>query len=312
MNVRTRAALVLCAAPALLSVAAPAREPLPLVTLERACALLDERLHSVTLDACLGAGLRTSADATVRSQPILWRDYYPRQPHGDPRRILLIGGIHGDEFSSVSILFQWMQRLDADGSQPFHWRVVPCVNPDGLLDRPATRTNARGVDLNRNFPTPDWAQTALPYWKRRTGSDPRRYPGPAPLSEPETRWLVRTLEQFRPQAVVSVHAPYGVLDYDGPHTPPRHLGYLYLHLLGAYPGSLGNYAGLYLNVPVITLELPQAGLMPSAEQSAQVWADLLHWLKKTHVPDTALPYGNPRPTGGLWQTMLPSLLPFPE
>lgn len=33
---------------------------------------------------------------------------------------------------------------------------------------------------------------------------------------------------------------------------------LYKNLMGTYPGSLGNYAGIYLGVPVITLELPHA------------------------------------------------------
>jgi hypothetical protein len=216
----------------------------------------------------------------VQGLPLLWRDFPATPTRADPQRILLIGGIHGDEFSSVSIIFQWMQRLQADRRQPFHWRVMPLLNPDGLMRVPETRTNARGVDLNRNFPTPEWDRTALPFWAERTGRDPRRYPGPAPESEPETRWLLRQIEQFRPHVIISVHAPYGVLDYDGPHEPPRRLGFLTLHLLGTYPGSLGNYAGLYLGVPVVTLELPHAGLMPTRAQSARLWSDLVAYLEQ--------------------------------
>lgn len=223
----------------------------------------------------------------MEGQPILWRDYRSGSPRGNTQRILLLGGIHGDEFSSVSIVFQWMQRLSQDRFQPFYWRVVPCLNPDGLLSVPETRTNAHGVDLNRNFPTPGWNETALPFWERKTGSDPRRYPGRAPLSEPESRWLVRHIERFRPSAIVSVHAPYGVLDYDGPREPPQNLGFLKLSLLGAYPGSLGNYAGMFLGVPVITLELPHAGLMPTPAQTTRIWTDLLSWLEQ------ALPEGSP-------------------
>ena len=194
--------------------------------------------------------------------------------------------MHGDEFSSVSIIFQWMRRLEGDRGQPFHWRVMPLLNPDGLFRVPETRTNARGVDLNRNFPTPEWRRTALPYWVRKTGSDPRRYPGPEALSEPETRWLLRHVESFRPHVIISVHAPYGVLDYDGPRDPPQRLGFLKLHLLGTYPGSLGNYAGLYLGVPVITLELPRAGLMPTRAQVGQIWSDLLAWLEQNLPADS--------------------------
>lgn len=279
----------------------------PLNTLEHECELIGKRLASIDEDTCLNAGLRTSLTASVQGQPILWRDYRSSAPRGNTQRILLIGAIHGDEFSSASIVFQWMQRLEADRFQPFYWRVVPLVNPDGLLRVPETRTNASGVDLNRNFPTPGWGETALPYWERQTSRDPRRYPGPAPLSEPETRWLARHIERFRPSAIISVHAPYGVLDYDGPHEPPQNLGFLKLHLLGTYPGSLGNYAGMYLGVPVITLELPHAGLMPSPSQVSKIWTDLLSWLDKN------LPEGSPLRSSPLfsepWRATLPAPVP---
>lgn len=279
----------------------------PLNSLEHACELIGKRLASIEVDACLNAGLRTSLTGSVQGQPILWRDYKSQAPRGNTQRILLIGAIHGDEFSSSSIVFQWMQRLEADRFQPFYWRVVPLMNPDGLLRVPETRTNASGVDLNRNFPTPGWGETAMPYWERQTNRDPRRYPGPAPLSEPETRWLARHIERFRPSAIISVHAPYGVLDYDGPHEPPQNLGFLKLHLLGTYPGSLGNYAGMYLGVPVITLELPHAGLMPPPSQVTKIWTDLLAWLEKN------LPEGSPLRSSPLfsepWRATLPSPVP---
>lgn len=289
------------------SVAAAADAP-PLASLERSCELIGRRLASVDARDCLEADLRTSLTGSVQGQPLLWRDFRSALPRGNTQRILLIGGMHGDEFSSVSIIFQWMERLAADRFQPFYWRVVPLLNPDGLMRVPATRTNARGVDLNRNFPTPEWEQTAQPYWIARTGRDARRYPGPAPQSEPETRWLLRQIHRYRPHVIISVHAPYGVLDYDGPRDPPQRLGYLKLHLLGTYPGSLGNYAGLYLGVPVITLELPQAGLMPTRSQVGRIWADLLVWLEKN------LPEGSPMRTAPLfrepWRTALgPAPLP---
>lgn len=253
---------------------------LPLASVQKACELIGGRLQSVGVEACLNAGLRPSGGGSVNGLPILWRDFPPSSRRTTPRRILLIGGIHGDELSSVSIAFQWMKRLEGENLQPFHWRIVPCMNPDGLLVRPSTRVNARGVDLNRNFLTPDWKSDALAYWENRTRKDPRRYPGPAPLSEPESRWLVEAIRSFRPEAIVSIHAPYGVLDYDGPEKPPEAFGYLHLHQLGTFPGSLGNYAGTYIGLPVITLELPHAGIMPTATQSQRIWNDMLSWLEK--------------------------------
>jgi len=257
-----------------------AAAPLPLSSVDQACQQLSQRLQSVQLDDCRRLRLQAGDSATRMGRPLLYRDFLPSPTAPRPGRVLLIGGIHGDELTSVSIVFQWMRKLDQERPQPFHWRVIPNANPDGLFASPASRVNRAGVDLNRNFPSVDWQRTALAYWKTKTQSDPRRYPGKAPLSEPETRWLVEQIRQFQPDAIVSVHAPYGVLDYDGPPDPPKYFGYLRLSPLGTYPGSLGNYAGTDLGLPVITLELPHAGLMPTPVQSQQVWSDMIGWLQR--------------------------------
>lgn len=254
----------------------------PAISLERACTLLGNKLHSVSASYCQQSGLKLSSFTSVRGQPILYRDYIARTPpQGEkPYRVLLLGGIHGDELSAVSIVFDWMQRLDTEKYQQFEWRVMPCLNPDGVLASPSTRVNARGVDLNRNFPTLDWKSDALRYWTVKARKDPRRYPGTKALSEPESRGLLQMIKEFQPDVIVSVHAPYGVLDFDGPQKPPKQFGYLYLQLLGTYPGSLGNYAGMNLSVPVITLELPNAGQMPPPGQAQRIWGDMLVWLEK--------------------------------
>lgn len=252
----------------------------PLASVERVCQRIGERLHSVGERACLDARMIAGDGASVRGQPLLYRDYLPRSHRRTPFRVLLIGGIHGDELSSSSIALQWMQKLESERLQPFHWRVIPVANPDGLLAPVAARTNARGVDLNRNFATPDWDRDARAYWQRVTHSDARRFPGPNSLSEPETRWLTMQIREFRPDAIVSIHAPFGVLDYDGPLDPPQRFGYLRLQPLGIYPGSLGNYAGANLGLPTITLELPSAGIMPTRAQSQRIWADMLSWLEE--------------------------------
>jgi protein MpaA len=117
---------------------------------------------------------------------------------------LLLGAIHGDELTSSSIVFKWLQLMQTPQAREFHWNVIPVLNPDGLLASKPKRVNANGVDLNRNFPTPDWDQDAPRYWAKRTGSDPRRYLGKAPLSEPESRWLHDEMERFRPHVIISV------------------------------------------------------------------------------------------------------------
>ena len=260
----------------------------PLASVERACERIGTRLKDVGVEACRDAGLVAGEGSTYRGMPMMYRDYLPGSSRRTPFRVLLIGGIHGDELSSVAIAFQWMKKLQTERLQPFHWRVVPCANPDGLLFDEATRTNARGVDLNRNFATPDWDAKALDRWRKVTRYDPRRFPGSEAASEYETRWLMNQIKEFRPDAIVSIHAPWGVLDYDGPLDPPQRFGYLRLQPLGIYPGSLGNYAGLVLRLPVITLELPHAEAMPTNAQSQRIWADMLGWLER-NLPNSEPP-----------------------
>ena len=249
--------------------------------IDTACQRISGKLASVGYQECSALGLRSSGHHSVDGFPMLIKEYPPlgsRKPQG---RILLVGGTHGDELSSISIVFKWMHTLEKHHSGLFHWRINPLMNPDGALRPSHQRTNANGVDLNRNFATPDSHYgSALEYWKVRTYQNKRRYPGPYPLSEPETYWLYQEIDTFKPDVVVAVHAPYSLVDYDAPNrsNAPRRIGHLYKNLMGTYPGSLGNYAGMHLGVPVITLELPHAGIMPTQKQISRLWTDLVRWL----------------------------------
>ena len=53
-----------------------------------------------------------------------------------------------------------------------------------------------------------------------------------------------------------------------------------LKYLGTYPGSLGNYAGVQRQIPVITIELPYAGIMPTKDEIRDIWLDMVKWLRK--------------------------------
>ena len=244
------------------------------------CKRIAGKLASVNFNECLGRQLSASGAQSELQTPLLIKEYPPLHPRIPQARILLLGGIHGDEYSSVTIMFKWMTILDQYHSGMFHWKVAPLVNPDGLLRGKSQRMNANGVDLNRNFPNGDNKEASLEYWEERTWKDPRRYPGKEPMSESETRWMHQLISEFQPHAIIAVHAPYGVVDFDGPPKPPTHLGPLHLHLLGTYPGSLGNFAGKQLNIPVITVELPYAGIMPSDQEISRIWVDLVAWLRR--------------------------------
>ena len=254
------------------------------------------RLPNVSRALCNAAGLQATAARSVKGRAIWARDVRDvrdgkdstpasiSNPAKPALRVLVIGGIHGDELSSSSVALHWLRLADqspVDMTPAVHWRFIPALNPDGLFSQPPRRVNANGVDLNRNFPTPNWDRDAKNYWEKRTNKDPRRYPGVKPLSEPESAFLYEQMQSFKPQLIVSIHAPYGVLDFDGPakggYVPPSKLGRLYLDQVGIFPGSLGNYGGVHKGIPVVTVELPNSTRTPLDAEMRQMWLDLLRW-----------------------------------
>ena len=258
---------------------------------------MSHHLPGVSQNLCLQANLVDTGARSVKGVPLLKRDVIT--PGDDPAspaklKVMVVGGIHGDELSSSALALNWIKlatpsptnqapgnaisNTPASFAGGIHWRFIPMLNPDGLTAQPAQRTNAHGVDLNRNFPTPNWARDAKIYWEQKTKKDPRRWPGPEPLSEPESKFLHDEMASFKPNLIVSIHAPYGVLDFDGPTVPPSKLGRLYLDQVGIFPGSLGNYGGVHKGMPVVTIELPNAQRTPLDSETRQMWVDLLRWM----------------------------------
>jgi murein peptide amidase A len=262
------------------------------------CKNMASHLPGVSQNLCLQANLVDTGARSVKGVPLLKRDVITLGD--DPAsaakiKVMVVGGIHGDELSSSALALNWIKlatqspgnaisNTPASFAGGIHWRFIPMLNPDGLMAQPAKRVNAHGVDLNRNFPTPNWARDAKIYWEQKTKKDPRRWPGPEPLSEPESKFLHDEMASFKPNLIVSIHAPYGVLDFDGPTVPPSKLGRLYLDQVGIFPGSLGNYGGVHKGMPVVTIELPNAQRTPLDSETRQMWVDLLRWMGEKLKP----------------------------
>lgn len=179
--------------------------------------------------------------------------------------MLIVGGVHGDEPSSVAAVLALSAYL-AHQPPKRALTVVPALNPDGL--HAVHKDNARGVDLNRNFPARNFS----------TEHAPGYFPGSHAASEPETAALVALIENARPTAVVAVHAPLACVNYDGPadawaDAVARACGWPAQADIGyPTPGSLGSWLGVDRGLPVLTLELPPG---PLADFAARAQAALV-------------------------------------
>ena len=122
-----------------------------------------------------------------------------RSTGGATRSLVVIGSMHGDERAGMRVTRRLRDARLPDGVDLW---LVRTVNPDGTAaDR---RTNAHGVDLNRNFPR---------YW-RSADAGTQRWSGPAAASEPETQAVMAFLRRVQPRTVLVLHQPlYGVDSY---------------------------------------------------------------------------------------------------
>jgi protein MpaA len=171
-----------------------------------------------------------------------------------PRKLLVVGVIHGNETAGMAIA-----RKLASGPPPpqaLLW-VVRDLNPDGVAA--GTRQNARGVDLNRNFP---W------HWRPIEGRGSLQYPGPRALSEPEARVARALILRVRPRITIWFHQPLGLVDESGGNV---RIERRYAHQVGLPPARLTRYRGSAINwqnrnLPGSTafaVELPPGKLSPA-------------------------------------------------
>ncbi|HVF53944.1 MAG TPA: DUF2817 domain-containing protein [Actinomycetota bacterium] len=106
-------------------------------------------------------------------------------------RVLVVGCIHGTERAGKAVIGRLRRMPSPDGYELW---LIWAVNPDGCDAR--TRQNARGVDLNRNFPA-GWQAAGAPW--------DTYYPGPSAASEPETRAVMRLVKDIEPDVTIWYH-----------------------------------------------------------------------------------------------------------
>jgi protein MpaA len=196
-------------------------------------------------------------------------------PESGGHEIVVLASIHGDEAETTVVVSEALRCIPRGDLQA---AVILCGNPDGMLR--GTRGNARGVDLNRNFPTSNWSPDPVCYKTR--ANDPRDIalsPGAEPASEPETRALLALLERLKPRAIVSLHAALACIDDAGSSHLGRQLAArcalpLITEIGYPTPGSMGTWA-TEQRLTLVTWELEAASLYDLKDRHVPTLIDLM-------------------------------------
>ena len=201
-----------------------------------------------------------------------------------PRWVAAIGGIHqGNEANTTvlaNLLLDHFRDNPAEIPDGVGLAFIPDLNPDGAAA--GTRTNANGVDLNRNWDA-GWRRDSYGPSGLVLGGG-----GTRPFSEPETRALARYLAG-RPFAVAIFYHSRGGMVVPGPGSGSAELANTiaraaqYIHLMGwtAYPlsGQAADYLaeqGIHVaDVELSTYTDPDFARNLRGLRAAMAWAQEL-------------------------------------
>lgn len=257
--------------------------------------------------------------------------YLVKLGHGS-KKVLLDGAHHGNEWISSFLLMTMIEHYAYYYHTGLAWDtydvrsllgeytlyIVPMVNPDGVdivatngrssLERKALvrmnggsnnfagwKANARGVDLNRQYPT-NWplARSYGPKVPARAN-----YAGPEPLSEPEIVAMCQLHESQRFAAHLTYHSVGNVLYYyyyqkgaqlqrdrSLVEAVSSHTGYSVRHGSGGIGGMARDHVVTTYQIPCIIVELGQNKARPLPEfasiweKNCQVPLLVIRWLQE--------------------------------
>jgi protein MpaA len=116
--------------------------------------------------AARAAGFDQTCFGEAEAHPLL---AYTRPADSQVPAVYLSAGVHGDEPAPPWALLRLMQEGFFDGR--CRWFICPLINPTGFLRR--TRENAAGLDLNRDYKTPQSVEVRahVAWLQRQPGFD---------------------------------------------------------------------------------------------------------------------------------------------
>ena len=186
---------------------------------------------------------------------------------GEPR-VLYVATHHALEWICGHLLLhfaeEYTKRSAENQAPPGTIYLVPLLNPDGVQLHASGITlfshwqaNARGVDLNHNYPAGFSAYKNIERELGILGGAPTRFSGESPLSEPETAYLISAIQTLGIQGILTLHTQ-GREIYGGAKKTAtilaRRTGYVYTQPQGtAAYGGLTDYMNI-IGIPCLTLE----------------------------------------------------------
>jgi protein MpaA len=169
------------------------------------------------------------------------------------RTVLVVGCVHGTERAGRQITARLRHVTPPRDTQLL---VLDAANPDGCAR--GTRANARGVDLNRNFP---WG------WRAQTGVFAS---GREPASEPETRAIMAYIRRERPRVTIWFHQHMDLVERtrgSDPRVIRRYAraAHMRIRALHRLPGTASRWQEHVLpRTTSFVVELPAGRLSPAA------------------------------------------------
>ena len=237
------------------------------------------------------------------------------------KKILFTGAIHGREYMTAKLLVKqteyFLQNICKNGIENYDVaiHIIPMVNPDGAAlchrgingirnkklkekllamkeeDFMKWKSNARGVDLNRNFPA-FWEE----YQCEKQEPSSEQYKGECPESEVETKFLTKLTRKEKFQATISYHSSGEVIYWDfGQQGKLREDTKKLAKIIGdttgyeliegwdtTAPAGYKDWALLEMKIPSVTIEIGKGdsplleGEFPEIwEKNKNVWKNIL-------------------------------------
>ena len=227
------------------------------------------------------------------------------------KKILFTGAIHGREYMTAKLLVKqtehFLQYMCEGGNEDFDVavHVIPMVNPDGAAlchrgiegirkkelkekllkikekeDFVRWKSNARGVDLNRNFDA-FWNE----YSCEKQKPSAEKYTGASPESEVETKALTRLTRKEKFQATISYHSSGEVIYWDfGQQGKLREDTKKLAKVIGdttgyeiidgwdkIAPAGYKDWALLEMKIPSVTIEIGKGDSPLSENEFPEIW-----------------------------------------